>query len=416
MRAVMLSLLVLAGAASAETSDLEALSLADRTPVASTRAGDWRFFGEGALGRVTRRADNNSIASQRLSLDFSYDGAIAPLWRATLADRLDVTWRDDFQGRRHINTLKEAYLSWQPARERLIDIGRVNARNGVALGYNPTDFFRAGALRSVVSVDPASLRSNRLGSVMLRGQTLWAEGGLTALYSPDLAGRSSMAPFSVDLGATNHRNRWLVSVSQRVFGDINPQWLLYVEEGAPPQLGFNLTALLNDATVGYVEWTGGRGRSLRSQVANGPDDTVFRSRLATGLTYTTGSRQSFTLEYDYNGAGLDQAAWDALGRGSPADYARYREYAARLQDLPTRQGVFTSVTWQDAVLHGLDLSAFARFNLADHSRMVWIETRYRWERTELALQWQVSSGRSVSEYGALSPQQTVQMVATRFFE
>ena len=46
--------------------------------------------------------------------------------------------------------------------------GRINVRNGAALGYNPTDFFRSGALRSVVSIDPNSLRENRLGTVMLR--------------------------------------------------------------------------------------------------------------------------------------------------------------------------------------------------------------------------------------------------------
>ena len=72
------------------------------------------------------------------------------------ADRLDMNRMDGISGNRDINTLKEAYLSWQAQPDRVADLGRINARNGVALGYNPTDYFRAGALRSTVSIDPAS--------------------------------------------------------------------------------------------------------------------------------------------------------------------------------------------------------------------------------------------------------------------
>lgn len=56
----------------------------------------------------------------------------------------------------------------------------------------------------------------------------------------------------------------------------------------------------------------------------------------------------------------------------------------------------------------LDLSAMARLNDADHSRMTWLEARYHWDRIDLALQWQRNTGRAASEYGALPQQQMLQ--------
>jgi len=78
----------------------------------------------------------------------------------------------------------------------------------------------------VVSLDPASLRENRLGSAMLRGQALWTGGSLTALYSPKLADQRNDAVFSADLGATNQRERWQLALSEKLSDALNPQWLL----------------------------------------------------------------------------------------------------------------------------------------------------------------------------------------------
>jgi hypothetical protein len=101
--------------------------------------------------------------------------------RAVLSDRLDIDWQHGFSQRDEVNTLKEAYLSWQPRNDVILDVGRVNQYSGVAIGYNPSDFFRGGALRSPVSVDPTSIKTDRQGSVMLRGQALWEGRSVTAL-------------------------------------------------------------------------------------------------------------------------------------------------------------------------------------------------------------------------------------------
>ncbi|WP_292937055.1 hypothetical protein [Noviherbaspirillum sp.] len=413
-RILAIGLLTAAGTVLAADADEDALRLADEAPAAVERARDWQWFVEGAFGQSALRS-GGTVDNQRLSIDVQLDKALAPGWRAVFADRLDLNWHDQPTRQNGINTLKEAYVSWQARDDQLFDFGRINARYGVATGYNPTDYFRAGATRFVVSADPASLKKNRMGSVMLRTQSLWESGSLTALYSPKLATRPNEASLNPDIGATNNQHRWLIAASHKLSDNIEPQWLLYDEEHKAPQLGFNLAMLVNDATVSYLEWSGGRSRSLLSQALNGADDSAFRSRLSTGLTYTTSNKLSLTLEYQYNGAGLSKAEWDALPRTSPLAYLRYRQALQDWQDMPTRQAVFFYGAWQDVMISHFDLNAMLRFNVADHSRLSWLEARYRWDRAEAALQWQMNSGERASEFGAVPQQRAVQAVLRYFF-
>jgi hypothetical protein len=424
-RILALSFLLLSGVVWAQDPDAAALLLADQEPPPAVRASDWQAFTEGAFGTSALR-NGTSVANQRLSLDVQLDKSLASGWRAVFADRLDLNWYNAPSRQNSINTLKEAYLSWQARDDQLFDLGRVNVRNGVAIGYNPTDYFRAGANRSIVSADPGSLKRNRQGSVMLRSQSLWRDGALTALYSPRLASQPNpqsnpqsnpqpnAAAWNPDLGATNNQHRWLLAASHKLSENINPQWLLYDEEHRSPQLGFNLALLVNDATVSYVEWSGGRSRSLLSQTLNSADDTAFRNRIATGLTYTTANKLSLTLEVQYNGAGLREAEWNALPRTAPAAYGQYRRTVQNLQDMPTRQALFFYAAWQDALINHVDLNAMLRFNAADDSRLSWLEARYHWDRAEVAMQWQMNSGNAVSEFGA-SPQRRIVQALLRYF-
>lgn len=411
----MLSLL--AGAAWAQDPDAAALSLPGAAPQAAESARAWQLFVEVAAGRsVVRNASfaEDADATQRLSIDLQVDATLAPGLRGILADRLDVDWLHRFKQRNDVNTLKEAYLSWQPRNDVIIDLGRVNQYSGVAIGYNPTDFFRDGALRSPVSLDPTSIKKNRQGSVMLRGQALWDGASLTALYSPALSEEPNSSAFHPDWGATNARDRALLIFSKRLSEDLNPQWLLYKDQGASTQFGMNLTKLVNDATVAYFEWSGGRSPSLLAQALRQEGGKAFRNRVATGVTYTTSNKLSLNFEYQYNGTGLDTAQWDALSRMSLPAYARYRQFAQSAQEMPTRHAAFFYATWQDLLISHLDLAAMVRRNSDDRSRVSWVELRYRWTRDEIALQWQGNSGGLLSDYGA-SPLRTAWQVSYRHF-
>lgn len=412
--------LSIAGTALADDQDADALSLADQTPASKENAKDWKIFLEGEYGTSTMRDGDSNQENHRLSLDVAYDKTFAPGWRVVFADRLDMDWPAPVSDQNSINTLKDAYLSWQVEPSTILDLGRINVRYGVAVGYNPTDFFRTGALRSIVSVDPISLKENRQGSVMLRTQNLWDSGSITALYSPRLTDSPNYDGFDPSWSSTNNQGRFLVAVSQKVSANLNPQFLLYKEDGESAQLGFNLTSLLGDSAVAFVEWSGGRSASLLTQALDqqglpGADDTVFRNHLAAGLTYTTSNKISLTAELEYNGAGQDQTAWNNIGNGSPAIYGLYRNWLEFTQEPPTKQAAMFYGTWQDALINHLDLSAMERFDADDYSRLSWLEARYHMEHAEFALQWQRNSGPVVSDYGAAPQIQSWQAVVRYYF-
>jgi hypothetical protein len=401
------------GRALAQDQDLEALAVADKAQsAASAQAHDWRAFVEAALDRVSYRPNGGPKPgedAERVSLDIHYEPALAPGLHAVLADRLDASQRSP-EGTTEINTLKEAYLSWQESADRLLDLGRINVRNGVAMGYNPTDYFRVDAVRSVVSINPSSLRENRLGAVMLRAQQLWDGGSLTAIASPGLGEQPSDAPFSPDLGDSNGRNRWLLALSERLGKDLQPQLLLLSTEHQPLQAGVNLTHLMSSSIVAFAEWSGGRGQTLAQQAAGASGPSRFLTRLSTGITYTAPINMSLTVEYERNEAAPDSSERPVLRPGGLLALERVAELITRTQDLPDRQALFALAVWTDSFVRHLDSSAFTRIDLKDDSHVSWVEGRYHWTHLDLALQWQLASGRPDTVYSAYSPRQLAQLL------
>jgi len=400
----------------------DALSLADATSTTEQVARtNWRIFTELSVGQVAVRqfaSPDMTADAQRLSVDVLFDSKLTPEWRAVFSDRLDLSRQSNLFASpdKTINTLKEAYLGWQPQSNRVLDAGRINARYGLAQGYNPTDFFRDGANRSITSVDPNSIRENRLGTAMLRGQMLWAGGSLTAIAAPKLADVPNDSSWSADIGSTNNRNRWLLAVSHQYSQGWNPQVMLFGDDQQPVQMGLNLATLFNDATVMHLEWSGGRMPGQLAQALTTLPVATFRNKVATGLTYTTSNKISLTAEYHYNGAAPTQAEWDTFRADSSFDYSRYRLLTQDRLELVTRHSAFLRGTWQDAFIHKLDLAAMLRSNQDDNSRLSWLEARYRLDKTEFAMQWQLTSGDAGTEYGFYPQHRNLQVLGRYFFE
>ena len=177
-----------------EEDDSAALALPSAPTAQAATARTVAATIEAAQSTVSQ-LDGPVQEAQRVSGDARYDSAWATGWRAVAEARLDAEWANRFDTVQEIATFKEAYLSWQPNVNLLLDAGRINGRQGVAYGYNPTDFFRSDAIRALVSIDPNSLRDNRLGTVMWRVQQLWTGGALSATYAPRLTDRASASPF-----------------------------------------------------------------------------------------------------------------------------------------------------------------------------------------------------------------------------
>ena len=130
MRAGFLIALLLAGPAAAD-DDAAALGLADKTVTQAERARDLHLFGEAAWSGATLRSGGPTQQLERLSVGVLYDASFASQWRAVFDDRLDARWQQEPSDRARVNTLQDAYLSWQIQPDRIADLGRINTRYGV---------------------------------------------------------------------------------------------------------------------------------------------------------------------------------------------------------------------------------------------------------------------------------------------
>jgi len=385
----------------AADEELGALAL-ESAPVESMPASatPTRLFVESALGRTQGRSGAPSRDVRRVSVDLVHASRIAPGWHAVVSDRLDHIRPAEPGSDATLNSLREGYLSWSDeAATAVVEVGRINVRNGPGYGYNPTDFFRDGALRAVTTANPFALRENRMGTVALRAQKLWSGGSVTAVLSPKLDDARSGKAFSLDLGATNNRNRGLLTLSQQWSDRVSGQVLLYKDSGSRVQPGASLTALLSDAVVGHFEWSSATGSGMADGGTGVPASGGRGHRLASGLTFTTSTKLSLTAELQFNGLSLGAAEWDRLARSNPLALGTYLLDAQRQQELAPRRAYMLYATQRDAGIKNLDLTAFLRVNAVDHSRLAWLDVRYHWPKVDLAIQWQQTSGSALSEYG-----------------
>ena len=396
-------------------AELDALNLESAPELPPETARGIKLSVEGALGSASQRYLSNSRNIGRASIDFSHSVRLAPGLHAVVSNRLDyfdpaVSGQDSA-----VNSLREAYISWQPDGDNtILEFGRVNLRYGAAFGYNPTDFFRDGSLRVLTTADPFALRENRMGSVMLRGQKLWSGGSFSVAVSPKLESKPSSDGWSLDLGSTNNRDRILLALGSQFAQRVSSQVFLYKEAGASPALGVNMTTLLSDAATAHLEWTRSSEPSLVSRALGIPSVSSSRNRFAGGATYTTLGKLSLTAEYQYNGFGLDQAGWTALA-GTPGAQLTYLGDALRRQELAPRQAYLIYVTQKGLWLKDLDLAAYLRINAEDQSQLAWMELRHHWPNVDLTLQLQQSFGSTSTEFGVIPDRRIVQVLGTYYY-
>lgn len=296
------------------------------------------------------------------------------------------------------NDLREAFLSWEPVDDLWLDLGRINVKNGVAVGFNPTDFFRTRAVVEPLTADPSVLREDRLGTLMLLGQRVWDGGSIMATFAPQvtlptrLYDNIDLPSFDPMLDRTNAQDRTLLKASLDIANGLNPELLLY-HAGTRTQVGTNLTIAIGQSTIFYTEWSGGvRGSLINDALTYGketrtipaqarpvvPDDPAqyFRNDLAIGFSYSTEVKVTFNLEYHYHQAGFsaqDWSNWFAAG-ARPGTSERVlstlwyiRSYAQDQQEPMSQHSAFFRTSWTDAFVTDLQLSALAIVDLEDRS-------------------------------------------------
>lgn len=394
--------------ASSRADDADALSL-QATPISDPFEARQpiRLHIEGAIGNALQRYGLASVLTKRLSIDYTYNLKLEDNWHFSFSNRLDHIEPISPGGESTTNSLREIYTSWRSENGNTsFEFGRINLRAGPSYGYNPTDYFRDGALRSVTSIDPISIRENRLGTLMLRYQQLWAGGAASVALAPKVASGPNSASFSPDFGATNHSNRALISFSSQFSDRLSGQGMMFSEQNIGSQIGANFTALLSDAMVGYFEVSRGQGALGLSGAK------AIRNRVSTGLTYTTSSRLGLTAEYEYNGFAADYASRVSV---DPNAFGIYLFTALTRQEIASRKAWLFYASQKSAFLKNLDITALMRINAEDNSRLGWFELRYHWPSFDGALQIKSSRGQALSEYGLHQQRQSIQVLGAWFF-
>jgi len=366
----------------------------------------------------------------RLSIDAQVEGLPRPSLKLVLSDRFDVVAQEDVALWSHStprNELREAYAAWQPRPRLYFEAGRINVRNGVALGFNPIDVFRPRTLVGQASLDPSVLSRNRLGTLMVRGQAIGDRGAITLAWAPGLFQPSPLTrdAIGVDprLDATNATNRLFASVSANL-SDVSGQAVAYHEPGRS-KAGLALTRPLGQSVIAYAEVALGHEASLLARALDFGQQTktlpagaappipgdlspAWRTDAAAGASWTVARTLTVNLEYHFHQGALTATDWDRwfdTGRAEPAlgpQLWYVRAYAADQLEPASQHNAFVRLAWPDIGRDELELDCFAFVNLRDGSALTQVTAIYqvsdRWTFTLAA---SINAGSAQSERGSL---------------
>lgn len=446
-----------------ENSDLDkipdSVQQAEESPTAPVQPANPRHreFVENAVGSYSWRSvvvpppsSAQPMWQERLSFDAREEWIPTSHLHLFYSGRLNVFAQDDIlfpseQTLRH--DFREGYGSWEALPQNFVDAGRINLKSGVAVGFNPTDFFKTRAVVDRTSLDPSVLRENRLGTLMLRSQSLWEGGSMTLAFAPSLYDEHAiydsdkLSSFDPMFQRTNARQRFLLKTNVDVSKEFSPEFLFY-QENTRTTYGLNLTYGIGNKIVVYAEWAGGDRASLKEEayrfgqetgtlpaiaprVLQGNRDAGFMQDAAVGASYSTETKITTYLEYDYHEAGFsrdDWRNWFALGEANrnvvpiTGQLWYIRSYAQDQQEPMARESAVLRVSWTDAFVPNLELTGLIITNLYDESSLIQASVNYylsnQWTFGALAL---VNAGTERTEKGSLTQESSFLVKAIRYF-
>jgi hypothetical protein len=435
-----------------------AIQLQNPAPAAPAGSANQRIYLEDAFTATARRsgllvpfpAPKPASWQERLFLDARKQWALGERLNFTLSDRFNLRAQENLDFPNHenaINDFREGYLSWEALDRTYLDAGRINLKSGVAVGFNPTDFFKTRAVVDPLSIDPTVLREDRLGALMGLGERIWQGVTLTVAGAPKLRSPTpvynnfNLQSFDPSIDRSNAHDRFLIKGSANLADDFAPELLVY-HEGSRTSLGANITESIGQKTVAYAEWAGGRRSSLIDEALRYgrqtgtlpptaqnpiPEDHArhFQTQLSLGGSYTTESKITFNLEYHFNQAGFsrrDWANWFRVGSAPTASAAITRQlwyirsYAAEQQEPLAEQSLFLRFDWVDAFIPRLELTGFINTDLYDGSSLIQMTADYH-----LSNAWTVGGlviadlGRVHSDFGSLPQAASALFRLARYF-
>jgi hypothetical protein len=178
-------------------------------------------------------------------------------------------------------------------------------------------------------------------------------------------------------------------------------------------------------TAQALDFSVDSGMAPAAIVAAAPVDQRrnFRNDLAVGGSYTTETKVSFILEYDFHEAGLTSSQLhnfytQAAAGNAAAGQAMWlvRDYANDQQQPLGRNQMFARVSWNDAFVQDLELDAFTMVSLEDGSLLTQVSGTYdindHWRVSALAT---ATPGGRRSVFGGQNPAASAIAKISRYF-
>ncbi|WP_349360670.1 hypothetical protein [Stappia sp.] len=383
-----------------------------------------------------------------------FAGRFSAHWfgRGTVSDNLSILfnlrsragWRESrgFRAEDDINLdVQELAAAWDTGNNLLLEAGRINVRNGVALGFNPTDWFKADSLVTIDSQDPGDRREERLGTVVVSAATSLGSTLVQAGFRPDISAARDTVVTDADivglnLDRTNPSPAFYAKLSPNLGGNISLTGNVLVENGRLGG-GAEVSGTLGNNLVLYGEAFIQHRLNLAAEaLEDGTGSAAFRSRIGAADGYETAGQLaiggtyslpeaiaktediSLSLEYHYNGAGLTGRQLSALAGAAGADRAaagRVRAFAARAQEPLARHQVFARFAWND-FLGDADFSAIAYYVPDDRSALAQIAASYPYnDNVEISLRAFSVFGSDTSVYGSNPLRNSIQLAVKYTF-
>lgn len=308
------------------------------------------------------------------------------------------------------NDINELYLTWNINNLNTFEIGRINIKNGVALGFNPVDFLKKYAGNEEVSDDPVVLRENRLGVLMARYQNINKYGSFSLLGIPKINSSQDKwyttgGTFSLNLDKTNRTEKYIAKIEFNTFDNIQPE-LFYILDDSQSGYGASISSGVGNRMIIYAEWSGKKMHNILMEtilkycIDNNistdepknllPDYIVaqkFRNQVAAGFSWTEKKYKRTTyVEYHYNENGLKNMVsienimnsdyyntakiyFDDIDIYIPYYYLYWatRDNANNIVEPYFRHQLFLRNHWYEAFTNKLNIISMFQYNINDKS-------------------------------------------------
>ncbi|OMH29129.1 hypothetical protein BGP75_20470 [Motiliproteus sp. MSK22-1] len=335
----------------------------------------------------------------------------------------------DFDNDARLDT-QELALTYSPDISWTWILGRYNVRNGVASGFNPTDWFKDNSQIVVETFDVADRRNDRLGILSFQGVFLTPEALINFGYRPEVSdGKEKLTTdkdiFGLSLDRTNSEDALWVKYTPSRWKNLSLTGTgLYIKD--KPAFGLELSMAVSESVVIYGEWSEQKRLSIPAE-AIGSDASIYGntelqyySQIATGFTWSVGDNFvgdediSLSLEYHYNEAGLDKddlSAWKASTTAG-----KISGIANRRQEPLARHQLFARIGWND-VIGDSDLSLITTYTPLDESGFSQLSLSIpTTDTTKMKLQSYVFFGGDETIYGGNTQEYGVMLTFTKFWE